>query len=443
VQINHDRRRVLACLGASGATLSFTSHAEAFDTTSNLRIDAARLKKSLEDLSVFGRKEGGAFADGVSRYAYSDADIAGRKFAMGLIRTAGAEPRVDAAGNILTRLAGAEPGLKPIMIGSHIDSVPGGGNFDGALGSLSAIEVLRTLTQSKVALKHPLVVALWSNEEGGTIGSALAVGALDEKSLELSLNGIRRSDGIRRIGGDPDRLASSRIAPGTIEAYVELHIEQSGLLEKAGVPIGIVDGIVAIDEYEVEITGFANHAGTTPMADRRNALLAAAKLIEAVQDEVTREPGRQVGNVGHLEVYPGARNVVPGRAKLTIELRDLDEAKIRVIGERILKRAQEISAETRTTVDIHRVEQDAAALASPAIQTKIEASAAALGLKILHLPSGAGHDAASLSRIAPMGMIFVPSVAGISHSPNELTHWGDCANGANVLLQTVLRLDRT
>jgi N-carbamoyl-L-amino-acid hydrolase len=192
----------------------------------------------------------------------------------------------------------------------------------------------------------------------------------------------------------------------------------------------------------VEITGFANHAGTTPMPDRRNALLAAAKLIEAVQDEVTREPGRQVGNVGHLEVYPGARNVVPGKTKLTIELRDLDAAKIRVIGDRILARAQAIAAETRTTIDIRPVERDAAAVATPAIQTEIEASAAALGLKSMHLPSGASHDAGNMAVVAPMGMIFVPSVAGVSHSPKELTRWTDCANGANVLLQTVLRLDR-
>jgi N-carbamoyl-L-amino-acid hydrolase len=328
------------------------------------------------------------------------------------------------------------------MIGSHIDSVPGGGNFDGALGAMAAIEVLHTLSEKRVALRHPLDVVLWSNEEGGTVGSGLAVGAIDEKALGITANGIRRMEGVRRIGGDPDRLAESRIRTGSVQAYIELHIEQSGQLEKAGVPIGVVDGIVAIDEYEVEITGFANHAGTTPMPDRRNALLAAAKLIEAVQDEVTREPGRQVGNVGHLEAYPGARNVVPGRVMLTIELRDLDAAKIRVIGDRISKRAQEIAVETRTTVKMNQVEKTPAAMATTSIQKEIEAAAAGLGLKTMHLPSGAGHDAQNMFVVAPMGMIFVPSVAGISHSPKELTSWVDCANGANMLLQTVLRLDR-
>ncbi len=225
-------------------------------------------------------------------------------------------------------------------------------------------------------------------------------------------------------------------------AYLELHIEQSGLLERSGIPIGVVDGIVAIDEYEVEIHGFANHAGTTPMPDRKNALLAAAKLIEAVQEEVTRDKGRQVGTVGHLEVSPNARNVVPGLVKLTIELRDLDAAKIKAIGQRIRLRAQAIAKATQTQVLIKDADDDPAAIATPALQRQIEGAAAELGLKTMHLPSGAGHDAAMLAEVTDMGMIFVPSVGGISHSPHELTHWQDCTNGAEVLLQTVLRIDR-
>jgi len=406
-----------------------------------LKVNAERLRRSLEDLSVFGRPAGGSFADGVSRFAYSDADLAGRAFAMDLIRSAGDAPRIDTAGNIRVRREGTRPGLKPIMIGSHIDSVPGGGNFDGAVGSMAALEILRTLADHKLRLRHPLEVALWSNEEGGTIGSGLATGAVGKADLDLTLNGVRRADGLKKIGGDPDRLSEARIAPGSLQAYLELHIEQSGLLEKAGIPIGVVDGIVAIDEYEVEITGFANHAGTTPMPDRRNALLAAAKLIEAVQEEVTREPGRQVGTVGHLEVFPNARNVVPGRVKHTIELRDLDAAKIKAIGDRIAARAQAIAAETHTGIAMRQVQRDAAAIATPRIQTQIETAAAALGLKTLHLPSGAGHDAANLAAVTNMGMIFVPSLGGISHSPRELTRWEDCANGADVLLQTLLRLD--
>jgi N-carbamoyl-L-amino-acid hydrolase len=205
----------------------------------------------------------------------------------------------------------------------------------------------------------------------------------------------------------------------------------------------VVEGIVCIDEYEVEIRGFANHAGTTPMPERRNALLAAAKLIEAVQETVTREPGRQVGTVGHLEVFPNARNVVPGLVKHSIELRDLSPEKIARLGEEIQKRAQQIAQETKTEISMKRVEHDLPAVATPEIQSVIEAAAAGLRLKTMRLPSGAGHDAQVIAKLGPMGMIFVPSVAGISHSPKELTRWPDCANGANVLLQTVLRMDRS
>ena len=408
-----------------------------------LRVNPDRLRRTLEDLSLYGRRLGGGFEDGVSRFAYSDADIAGRAYVMKLIRQSLCEPGIDAAGNIIATRPGRVRGLKPILIGSHIDSVPGGGNFDGALGSLAAVEIFQTLEDTHTELRHPLQLVLWSNEEGGTIGSGLAVGSTKPADLNLVLNGIRRSEGLRRIGGDPDRLDTARIVPGSIAAYLELHIEQSGLLERAGVPVGVVDGIVAIDEYEVEIRGFANHAGTTPMADRRNALLAAARLIEAVQAEVTREPGRQVGTVGHLEVSPNVRNVVPGRVNLTIELRDLDAAKIRQIGDRIAGRAATIAEDTGTEISLKAVARDPAALATPALQAQIEAASAALGLATMHLPSGAGHDAANLAMVGPMAMIFVPSIGGISHSAHELTRWGDCANGANVLLQTLLRLDRS
>jgi N-carbamoyl-L-amino-acid hydrolase len=435
------RGLVLQALAAGGAA-AWPAAGRAADSNA-LSVDANRLRADLEGLSVYGRPAGGTFADGVSRVAYSDADIAGRAYVMGLIRDAGATPRIDAAGNIRARREGAAPGLKPIMIGSHIDSVPGGGNFDGDVGSLSAVEVLRTLNAAKVPLRHPLELALWSNEEGGTIGSGLAAGVLGREALDgAGPTGIRRLDGLRKIGGDPERLREAVIPKGSLAAYIELHIEQSGLLEKAGVPIGVVDGIVAIDEYEVEIRGFANHAGTTPMPDRRNALLAAAKLIEAVQEEVTRDPGRQVGAVGHLEVSPNARNVVPGLVRHTIELRDLDAPKLKAIAARIRARAAAIAAETKTEIVIRPADMDAAAIATPRLQKHIEAAAAGMGLKTMHLPSGAGHDAAMLSFVTDMAMIFVPSVAGISHSPHELTRWEDCANGANVLLQTVLRIDR-
>jgi beta-ureidopropionase / N-carbamoyl-L-amino-acid hydrolase len=441
MQAISDRRAVI--LGLAGALVSArhlargSSSAEIYE----LRIDAQRLQRTLEELSTFGRPVGGSFADGVSRLAYSDADIAGRAYVLGLLRTADLEPRIDAAGNIRAIRAGSVPSLKPIVFGSHIDSVPSGGNFDGDLGSLAAIEVVRTLHDHSIRTRHPVEVAIWSNEEGGPVGSEIAVEGPRASDLERPFNGAPMREGLVRIGGDPVRLETARRAPGSMHCYLELHIEQGGTLEKAGVPIGVVDGIVSIDEYAVEIRGVANHAGTTPMPERHNALLAAAKLIEAVQEEVTRTPGRQVGTVGQLTVTPNAPNVVPGFVRHTIEFRDLSESTLTNLGAAIRARAAQIARETGTEITIRQTVHDPPALAAPEIQRPIEAAAASLGLRTMHLPSGAGHDAQFLAKIAPMGMIFVPSVGGVSHSPKEFTRWSDCANGANVLLQTILRVD--
>jgi N-carbamoyl-L-amino-acid hydrolase len=437
------RRQLLSGLTAVCASPAFAGLSFAQGPDSDLRIDAGRLQQGLEGLSIYGRPADGTFADGVSRVAYSDADVAGRKYVMDLMRASGLEPRIDAGGNIFGTRDGSDRSLKPILFGSHIDSVPSGGNFDGDLGSMSAIEVVHTLKERSFTTRHPLHVVIWSNEESGTVGSRAAIGDVQPADLERLNYRIRIGDGIRKVGGDPARLAEARMMPGSFHCYLELHIEQGGNLDKKGIPVGVVEGIVSIDEYEVEIRGFANHAGTTPMPERRNALLAAAKLIEAVQEIVTREPGRQVGNVGHLEVSPNARNVVPGLVKHSIELRDLSAEKIARLGNEIQKRAQQIAQQTNTEISMKKVEHDPPATAAPEIQAQIEGAAAALGFKTMRLPSGAGHDAQVMAKLGPMGMIFVPSVAGISHSPKELSHWQDCANGANVLLQTILRMDRT
>jgi len=406
-------------------------------------INAARLQQALEGLSKFGRRAGGSFSDGVSRVAYSDADVASRAYAMELMRNAGLNPTIDAAGNLTGRRPGSDPSLKPIVMGSHIDSVPGGGNFDGDLGSMAAIEVIHTLKDQQIPTHHPIEVAIWSNEEGYTMGSAAAVGSVPAQFADpTSKAGIAAREGLQRIGGDPDRLESARRAPGSIRCYLELHIEQGGILDQAGIPIGVVDGIVCIDQYEVTIEGFANHAGTTPMPGRQDALIAAAKMVQTVNEIARAEPGRHVATVGKLEVTPNAANVIPGLVRHTVEIRDLSAEKVAKLGAAIAKRADQIAAQTKTKIVMKRYFHLEPALADPALQAKIESAAANLGLKTMHLPSGAGHDAQELAKIGPMAMIFVPSVNGVSHSPHELTRWGDCANGANVLLRTLLEIDR-
>lgn len=411
--------------------------------TSAPMIDADRLRQSLETLSEFGRPAGGTFADGVSRVAYSDADIAGRAFSRQLMEGAGLSTTIDAAGNLIGRRPGTDPALKPILIGSHIDTVPGGGNFDGNVGSMAAIEVVRTLNERGLRTKHPLEVVIWSNEEGYTMGSSAVTASPPTKFPDRSTAaGIAAHEGLRRIGGNPDRLAEAHREPGSIRCYLELHVEQGGFLDQAGIPIGIVDGIVGIDQYQVTIEGFANHAGTTPMSGRQDALIAAAKMIEAVNLIAKGEPGRQVATVGKLEVSPNAANVIPGLVRHTVEIRDLSPAKVERLGAAIARRAEEIAAETKTRITMSRFVHLDPALAEPALQAQIESAAKSLGLATMHLPSGAGHDAQELAKIGPMAMIFVPSVGGISHSPRELTRWADCANGANVLLRTLLAVDQ-
>ena len=411
-----------------------------------VRIDAAALRARIEALSVFGRPAGGAFADGVSRVAYSDADVAGRRYVMDLMRAAALAPRIDPAGNIFARRSGTESSLPPILFGSHIDSVPNGGNFDGDLGSLAAIAVIEACDRAKLRTRHPLEVVVWSAEEGvafgrGLAGSRIVAGDVAPADMNAVWNGFSRADGVRKLGGDPERIMEAVRPKGAHHAYFELHIEQGGTLERNAVPVGVVEGIVSIERFSAVITGFANHAGTTPMPERQDALVAASQLTLAVREAVTRVPGRQVGTVGHLEVTPNAPNVIPGSVRLTIELRDLSPEKLRTIIDDVRQRARAIATATRTEIAITDLSRNPPALTSPEVQRVIERAATGLSLGTARLPSGAGHDAQMMAQLGAMGMIFVPSVAGISHSPRELTRWEDCANGANVLLHSVLAMD--
>jgi N-carbamoyl-L-amino-acid hydrolase len=411
-------------------------------------IDAARLRARLERLSMFGRPEGGTFASGVSRVAYSDADVAARTWLADEMRAAGLTPRIDPAGNIFARWApAAAAGDRPgILFGSHIDSVPTGGNFDGDLGTLAALEVVQASGAAGVVPRHPWEIVIWAHEEStafgrGTAGSRIVAGDLQAGDLAQAWNGMTRADGIRRIGGQPDRIEEAVRKPGYWRAYVELHIEQGGTLEKSATSIGIVDGIVAIRRYDVTITGFANHAGTTPMGERQDALVAASELILAVRAVAISRPGRHVGTVGRLDVLPNSPNVIPGRVTLSVELRDLSETVLAQLFAEIQARGRQIAEQTRTEISMELASRNPPALTHTAVQRAIDRAAERRALSSRHLPSGAGHDAQMIAALCPMGMIFVPSVGGISHSPRELTTWEDCARGAAVLADVILELD--
>ena len=402
------------------------------------RVNGERVNQHLAGLSRFGANPQG----GVSRVAFSEADIAGRRFMMDLMRNAGLTVSVDPVGNIFGVRAGSQPTARPILFGSHIDSVPEGGNYDGDVGSCGALEVAHTLADRRYRNRHPLHLVIWCDEESGLTGSRGFIGDLPAEELALpGRDGVALADKIRRIGGDPARIAEARHSPGSIAGYIELHIEQGGILDERGIQIGIVEGIVGIHHYDVTLRGFANHAGTTPMDRRRNAMLAAAELVLIVERVVRSVEGRQVGTVGRLLVKPGAPNVIPGQVDLTVELRDLSTEKIERLWTQIHAEALEVAKKYDVTVDYTLQHTNPPALSTPAIRAVIADATRGLGLSSQVMPSGAGHDAQDLARIGPMGMIFVPSVKGISHSPLELTRPDDVTNGANVLLQTVLRLD--
>ena len=436
-----------AFLGTVAAAAVAAHHRLFAQPQTPLAIDVGALRQRIEALSAFGRPDGGTFADGVSRVAYTDFDVAGRRYVMDLMRGAGLEPRIDPAGNIFARREGVEPSLPPILFGSHIDSVPKGGNFDGDLGSLAALGVIDACNRAQLRTRHPLEIVVWAAEEGvafnrGLSSSRIVAGDIAPSDMEQVWNGMRRGDAIRKIGGDPERILEARRPKGAWHSYLELHIEQGGNLERDGLQVGVVQGIVAIERFEARITGFANHAGTTPMAQRQDASIAAAQLTLAVREIVTSRPGRQVGTVGKLELSPNAPNVVPGSATAIIELRDLSVDLLKSLAGEIRERAAKIAADTKTTIEIVPASSNAPAIADTAVQDLIERSTTTLGLSSQRMPSGAGHDAQMMAQLVPMGMIFVPSIGGISHSPMELTRWDDCANGATVLLRSVLALDK-
>jgi N-carbamoyl-L-amino-acid hydrolase len=402
------------------------------------QVNGQRLVQHLESLSEYGKNPQG----GVSRVAYTAADRAGREYVMGLMREAGLAVNIDVAGNLVGTRTGTDAKLKPIVIGSHIDSVPEGGNYDGDVGSLGAIEVAQTLNERGVRLRHPLQVIIFENEEGVMFGStAIGRGADAARLNSVSQSGKIVRDGVKFLGGDPDRIAEARRQPGSIRAYLELHIEQGAVLEQHHVQIGIVEGIVGILHSEVTVEGLANHAGTTPMDQRHDALLSAARFVDKFNLMVTSVPGRQVGTVGWIKAEPGAYNVIPGKVRMGLELRDLDLSKIKTLFDRSREAADEIGRLNGTTFHFPPQDISAPALTDKSLQEIIGATAKRLNFSTQLMPSGAGHDAQEMANLGPIGMIFIPSVGGISHSPKEFSSPADIENGANVLLGTIRTLD--
>lgn len=405
-----------------------------------IKVNEQRIESRILELSKFGKDQYGKG----QRIAFSEGDIKARNWFINLMKKAGLEVKIDEVGNIIGRRNGKDSQLKPIAFGSHIDMVPDGGNYDGCVGSVSALEIIEILNFNNITTTHPLEVIIFADEETGFTGCLGMSGKLTSEDLKtISTSGLLVSEGIKAIGGNPDKYLEAVRKKGDLKAFLELHIEQGGVLEKENIEIGVVDGIVGVADWDITFQGMANHAGTTPMNLRKDALLAASKFIVAVHEVINSYEGAHVGNVGKITALPGAYNVIPGVVILGLQLRDLSDEKIAAMFKDIEKHAAEIEKESGVTIDFQQpTTPGMAALTDRNLRDIISESATKLGFSSKTMPSGAGHDSQEIATIAPIGMIFVPSVAGISHSPLEFTNATDMANGANVLLQTILALDK-
>jgi len=403
-----------------------------------MRINRKRLEESMETLGRVGATAKG----GLTRVALTDDDRRGRDLLVEWMRQAGLTVTVDQMGNIFGQRAGSD-GVAPVMMGSHADSVPTGGKYDGQLGVLCALETIRTLNDRKTVTRHPVAMAIFTNEEGARfqpamIGSGVMAGKipLEDAYNARDRDGVRLGDELERIG----YLGSEPCVPRPLRAYLELHIEQGPILEEQHLSVGVVEGIVAISWSRLTLTGVQNHAGPTPMRIRHDALVAAAEIIRGVREIPRKIGGDMVSTVGRLDVTPNIPNAIPGRVSLSVDLRAPDEHHItRALGflDRLVKDAARVEGVTyeldhywrvpRTHFDVEVVDT-------------IEEAAKGLGCGYRRILSGAGHDAQYMAAICPTGMIFVPSRDGRSHCEEEFTPMDDIEKGANTLLLAAAKL---
>ena len=408
----------------------------------NLNINSKRLNQTLLNLGRIG-----STPQGMQRLAFTQYDIDARDMTLSLMRSAGLHTRIDPAGNIIARKEGTSSDLAAIALGSHIDTVPNGGKYDGALGVMGAIEVAQTLEETQTKLRHPLEIAVFTNEEGTRFkrwlfGSRAMAGLLEsEDETAADDEGIPMSSRLADIGGNMLQISKAPRQVSEISAYFELHIEQGPELHQSGVPIGVVTGITGRWVYGVEIIGVANHAGTTPMSGRQDALVSASQLVLAVQRMASDLEICRVGTVGNIQSYTNAANVIPGRISLGVEFRDVDMNCLAAADQELRKLANQIEQKDRVTITITRFENTESVQIKPTMQNLVEQAANLTGLSHKRLPSGAGHDAQAMANITDTAMIFVPSVNGISHAPEEYSNPEDCANGTQVLLNLLMLAD--
>jgi len=401
-------------------------------------VDADRIQSRLQQLGQIGALQGG----GVCRLALSDEDKRGRNLVVDWMCELRLEVTIDAIGNIVGTRPGRDGG-PPIMTGSHIDTVRSGGLYDGTLGVIAGLEAIETLNDAAVETRRPLAVAVFTNEEGARfvpdmMGSLVHQG---QHGLESALQSTDR-DG-RTVGAELQRIGYQGATPSgnqRASAYVELHIEQGPVLEHEGVDIGVVHTVQGISWTKVVIEGASNHAGTTPMALRHDAGFAAGAITTFVRGLAERIGNAQVATVGTIEFRPNIVNVIPRYAELTVDLRNIDNAKLLAGEQELHKFLERIAAKEGVAIERTQLVRTNPVVFDADVVNLIEQQAQTLGLSTLRMPSGAGHDAQAFAPNCPTAMIFVPSVGGVSHNIGEFTSATDIANGANVLLSALLQL---
>jgi hydantoinase/carbamoylase family amidase len=401
-------------------------------------VNTERLWSDLQELGKIGFVEG----EGVTRLALSDADIAAKEWLTKRMKEAGLEVHMDAATNVIGKLKSATVrDSKIVAVGSHLDTVPQGGRFDGALGVLAGLECARVLQEKKIGLPWDLEIINFSDEEAshnaGTVGSRAMMGTLSRDEIYRSKEkGVPTfAEDMKRLGKDPDRIGEAIRSPKMFKALLELHIEQGSLLEARGIDIGAVTGIVGIYRYSVEVLGKTDHAGTTPMSLRDDALVKAAPIFTLLPQWVKARNREMVGTIGQIGLEPGATNVVPGKCMCTVELRSMKPEDMAAIRDLLREWVGKHKGSSIKTI----YEKDSVELLKPVIDTIVRA-AEIEGLSVIRMVSGAGHDSQSFAPYVPTGMIFVPSRGGKSHCPEEWTDAQQAANGCRVLLRTILEL---
>ncbi|QIN84263.1 hydantoinase/carbamoylase family amidase [Rubrobacter tropicus] len=404
-------------------------------------VDGGRLWKRLSELAEIGKQEDG----GVARLSFTKEERAAKDLVASYMQEAGLSVREDVAGNLFGRREGRDPNVPAVLIGSHVDSVLNGGDFDGPLGVLGGIEVLQTMNEEGVETERPVEVVAFTDEEGarfslGMIGSRALTGTLSPEDLRHEdRDGVSIEQAMRDAGLDPGKIGDAVRSPDSLAAYLELHIEQGKVLEGENLPVGVVTGIAGPAWLRLSFTGEAGHAGTTPMGARRDALAAAAEVVGVVEEEASAT-GSTVGTVGQIEARPGGINIIPGGVELSLDLRDIDEAVRDGVEGRIRERAGEVCGRRGVALSFEELQRLPPAPCSEEIRASIAAACEKEGIKPHSLPSGAGHDGMHVAELCPMGMIFVRSKDGISHNPKEWSSREDCEAGCKILYLTVLDL---